>query len=191
MKTCYPFTLPKRTADWFLMKSFRITGTMAGFISSSSIPKTMSTTYIQNVMTKCIASCVGRHRPKEPMKICTDNECAVLIWFSDFDYVSSLHECGLLFLRKRDYIDVSCDGIECIELPISDIVNVPVELKKRCVKATIKKSIVTFEKYGDTVTCTYGSVPFNKCVSASDRLQLLHQIVAAGSLYGVYITYKV
>ena len=29
LKNCYPLTLVQRTADWFLMKSFRLTGTMA------------------------------------------------------------------------------------------------------------------------------------------------------------------
>ena len=54
MKTCYPLILTQRTADYFLMKSFRITGIMAGLISSSSIPKKISATYLQSVMTKCI-----------------------------------------------------------------------------------------------------------------------------------------
>ena len=65
------------------------------------------------------------------------------------------------------------------------------EVKTKCVEATIKKSEADFQKYGDTVICTYGSAPFNKCIPASDCPQLLHQTVVVGSLYGVYITSNV
>ena len=69
---------------------------MAGLISSSSIPKPMSTIYIKKIITNCIESWLDRHCPKESMKIGTDNEYVVLRRFSDFEYVNSFHKCGLL-----------------------------------------------------------------------------------------------
>ena len=58
-------------------------------------------------------------------------------------------------------------------------------------EAAINTFEATFEKYGDGVICTHGSVPYNKYVPASDHSQLLHQTVVVGSLYVVYITYNV
>ena len=119
---------------------------MDGLISSSSIPKPMSTSYLQNVMTKCIESWFDRYRHTEPVKTCNDNECVVLRRFSDFEYVNSFHECGLLCWIKRDWVDVSCDVIVYIGVPRSDIFNVHVEVKTRYVEATINKSEAVFKK---------------------------------------------
>ena len=188
-KNCYPLTTVQRTADWFLMKSFRITGTMASVISHNKLP--VSAAYLSATLDSCINSWFGRHRSNENMQIGTDNEDITAKRFQTKPYVVSFHNCGLLCWKKRGYFGVSPDGVAQIMLPSSDTVICSVEIKTRVAEKTISKALKAYDSFGGDVFCCYGDDVFSQCVPSENHVQLLHQSVVLGTTHGVFITSKV
>ena len=146
LKSCFPLTILQRTADWFLMKSFRLTGTMASIIANNNVE--LNASYLTTTLNSCIKSWFGRHKANDSMQIGKDNENVTAQRFISQPYVKSFSNCGLLCSKLRQYIGVSPDGIAEIELPCGEIVICSVEIKTRVAEKQIAKALQAFEDYG-------------------------------------------
>lgn len=60
LKSYFPLTILQRTANWFLMKSFRLTGTMASIIANNNVE--ISHSYLSTALDSCIQSWFGCHK---------------------------------------------------------------------------------------------------------------------------------
>lgn len=109
---CRPQTLCQRTADWFLQKALRLTGTMAGkIVNATDDDDSLSDEAKQVFFDDLIDSWFARHRSTEAMQIGSANKVPVVEALLNYDCIHCFYECGLLEWREAAYIGVSPDGV--------------------------------------------------------------------------------
>ncbi|KAG7354354.1 hypothetical protein IV203_003710 [Nitzschia inconspicua] len=113
-----PLTIGQRCADWFLMKSMLLSGTMAGKIvgavagqdtTSNAQPSNQTQTY---TLQECMQSWFGRHKSTAMMALGSRNENPMMRNLSaTLNCVKALFEVGLPRWRRNPCIGVSPDGV--------------------------------------------------------------------------------
>ncbi|KAG7337866.1 hypothetical protein IV203_025941 [Nitzschia inconspicua] len=182
LQSAQPLTVGQRCADWFLMKSMLLSGTMAGKIGTS-------------IMEECIVSWFGRHKSTAMMASGTRNENPTLDRLrSSVKCMKGIFEVGLLRWNRNHAIGVSPDAIcRLVVKDNPDPVLCCLEIKTRVAESTIVKAELARKKHGSFVNCSYGSygdAVFNDCVPAANRYQVLHQALVTGFQHGVFVVCK-
>ena len=192
LEYCDPMTVSQRTGDWFLMKSGKLTGTMAGKIASIDDFEEYTLDAIQELFAECQESWYGRHSSNQAMKQGSVNEIPTVDAVCMKPFVLEFYEVGLLQWKTAPYLGVSPDGVLKIIVPSEDDAMMAcVEIKTRVSANTIDDAVTARENYGEIVHCTYGDDIFNGCVPSNNAKQILHQALVTNFEYGVFVTAKV
>ena len=191
-ENCDPLTVGQRCADWFLMKSFRLTGTMVGKVMQKCKDVAEIDGAIQkDLIQSCLDSWFGRHKSNTHMARGSSNEMPVALKFSLEEFVVDFHEVGLLQSQQFPYLGVSPDGVAIIST--ANITNkvACVEIKTRVGEDSIGKANKAASDHGRVVNCAHNDEVFKKCVPSEHRSQVLHQAWVCGLDVGVYVVSKV
>ena len=194
LQSCYPLTIAQRTGDWFLMRKFRITGTI-----SSSLPNVEdleSDESKRKLLEQFNDSHHNRqHRSTKFMQQGSMNEEPLLEKLEAEEWVHQVFEVGMLQRIEDPWLAVSPDAIIVASVSSPDGLFQEdeeqimfVEMKTRLAGSTISKSIDSWRKHGRLVYCNYGDECFNNVVPSSNRSQLIHQAMVTNLNYGVFVT---
>ena len=191
-QNCHPLTVGQRCADWFLMKSFRLTGTMVGVVLQKCKDVVEMDGVIQkDLIESCLDSWFGRFKSNTNMARGTSNEVPVALKFIQEDFVLDFFEVGLLQSKQHPFLGVSPDGVALIN-NASNINKVAcVEIKTRVGDDSIRKATKAARDHGRVVNCAHNDEVFKKCVPSEHRSQVLHQAWVCGLDVGVYVVSKV
>ncbi|KAG7339275.1 hypothetical protein IV203_024002 [Nitzschia inconspicua] len=184
LQSAQPLTVGQRCADWFLMKSMLLSGTMAGKIGTYEAEP--SGAALSSIMEECIVSWFGRHKSTAMMASGTRNENPTLDRLrSSVKCMKGIFEVGLLRWNRNHAIGVSPDAIcRLVVEDAPDPVLCCLEIKTRVSESTIAKAELARKKHGSFVNCYYGDAVFNDCVPAANRSQVLHQAPVVNPLLG-------
>ncbi|KAG7339488.1 hypothetical protein IV203_034484 [Nitzschia inconspicua] len=190
LQSAQPLTVGQRCADWFLMKSMLLSGTMAGKIGTYEAEP--SGAALSSIMEECIVSWFGRHKSTAMMASGTRNENPTLDRLrSSVKCMKGIFEVGLLRWNRNHAIGVSPDAIcRLVVEDAPDPVLCCLEIKTRVSESTIAKAELARKKHGSFVNCYYGDAVFNDCVPAANRSQVLHQALVTGFQHGVFVVCK-
>ena len=109
-----PLTHSQRSAEWFTLRAFHISATMAGKLFSSTEEYDDAT-----VLDMLLNSWFSRSRSTTEMVIGTKNEDAILKSFSTLQCVARVFECGLFECKDHPWLAASPDGLALFDLPAS------------------------------------------------------------------------
>ncbi|KAG7372558.1 hypothetical protein IV203_018701 [Nitzschia inconspicua] len=154
-----PLTIGQRCADWFLMKSMLLSGTMAGKIVGAMTGR--DTTWnaqpsdqtLTNTLQECMQSWFGRHKSTAMMALGSRNENPTMRNLSaTLSCVKALFEVGLLRWRRNPCIGVSPDGVCILEVVGRDEpVLCCLEIKTRTAASTIEAAEAARSRHGKIV----------------------------------------
>ncbi len=191
-ENCHPLTVAQRCADWFLMKSFRLTGTMVGIVMQKCKDVVEADGAIQKeLMQSCLKSWFGRFKSSTHMARGTSNEVPVALKFLQEDFVVDFFEVGLLQSKQHPFLGVSPDGVALTNNASVSNKVACVEIKTRVGDAPIRKATEAASDHGRVVNCAFDDEVFKKCVPSEHRSQVLHQAWVCGLDVGVCVVSKV
>ncbi|KAG7341772.1 hypothetical protein IV203_006864 [Nitzschia inconspicua] len=195
LQSAEPLTTGQRCADWFLMKSMLISGTMAGEIAQTVDLNTlrMSDEGLTNLLQDCIASWFGRHKGTAMMAAGSRNEEPTIQKLrSSVKFIQVIYDVGLLRWRNNRCIGVSPDAV-CLISVAGKTQPVPccLEIKSRLADTTVRRAESSATKHGSVVNCVFGDDTFKDCVPAENRAQVVHQALVTQFDYGLFVTSKV
>ena len=96
---CRSLTVKDKTADWFVLRRFRMMGTMGAMLSSRVLHEENDIkrdTELAAIMDNCIKQWFGRHKSTEAMKQGSANEPMILQRLQTFDWIEAVFEVGML-----------------------------------------------------------------------------------------------
>ena len=120
-----PLTYAQRCADWFVMRQFRVTGTMASNLNQTQSQET--------VIQMCFKSWFKRSKSTDAMTEGTQNEDATIEALGAMTLVTHLYQVGLIEMLSKPYLAVSADGVAVLKMdePGYDVTAIAsVEIKK-------------------------------------------------------------
>jgi hypothetical protein len=118
-------TVGQRFADWFLMRQFRITGTVAGDVlkrnailrAALGLPfLDISEREPEDQLDTFALSWFSTKRSTEAMKRGTCNEEAAVKALRGLPWVKTIHECGMLGCKHMNYLACSPDAVGLLSL---------------------------------------------------------------------------
>ena len=112
---CTPLAHAQRTAEWFTLRQFHISATMAARVLNRG--EDITSAHVLEMLSK---SWFSRVRSTPDMVAGTKNEPAILSALLQHEYVVNLFECGLLESKEVLWLAASPDAIAQLELPGSD-----------------------------------------------------------------------
>lgn len=122
---CTPLTIGQRCADWFLLRRFRLTATIAAkllqhdstFRESLQLRRTDGVTKDAKAwMKELMTSWFSNRRGTEAMMRGTINENCVLSALEGMPWVKAIREVGLLSRREETYWAASPDAVAVLDL---------------------------------------------------------------------------
>ncbi len=191
-ENCHPLTVGQRCADWFLMKSFRLTGTMAGAV----IRKCQDAVELDSLIEKdliqsCLNSWFGRFKSTAPMVRGSSNEVPAALKLAQEDFVMDFCEVGLLQHKECPFLGVSPDGVAMINSAHITNKVACVEIETGVGAVPIATATKVAADHGRVVNCAFNDEVFKKCVPSEHRSQVLHQAWVCGLDVGVCVVSKV
>ncbi len=182
---CYALTSLQRTADWFLLRTFHLTATMASKLLSDSIS---STTTSVELMSSLIKSWFNRNRSTKPMVFGSKNEEAVLLHLASKNYVLNMYDCGLLESKDSPWLVASPDAIAVIDSGDGEAKRCVVEVKTRVSPEKIAEALRIAKKHNNAVIFTdFEGDVWKKCVEQDHRNQIMVQLIVTGFKHCCYI----
>ena len=179
---CYALTSSQRTADWFTLRTFHLTATMASKLLPDSIT---STTTSVELMSSLIKSWFNRNRSTEPMVIGSKNEEAVLLHLASKNYVLNMYDCGLLESKDSPWLAASPDAIAVIDTGDGEAKHCVVEVKTRVSPEKIADALQIAKKHNNAVIFTdFESDVWKECVEQDHSNQIMVQLIVTGFVQG-------
>ena len=178
-------TTTQRTADWFTLRCFHCTATMASqFISESFNNKSSSERF-----SSLLKSWFNRSRSTANMVVGAKNEDAVLTAFSTPNYVLQVLSCGLFESKKYPWLAASPDAIAVIRAKEERHYVCVVEIKTRTTESTIAEAELLLMKYNNKTshTTSTGDDTWNDLVPPDHSNQILLQMLVTGCNHCCYI----
>jgi hypothetical protein len=109
---CVALTTYQWTADWFMLRAFHATATMAGSLLATVDGANTNTAESDSVLlAKFVNNWFSRTRSTEPMVIGSKNEQAVLKSLNEMPYIDQLFNVGLLESKMASWLAASPDAI--------------------------------------------------------------------------------
>lgn len=207
-----PLTLGQRCADWFVLRQFRVTGTMAGSIllnneevnvylgttnGESSIQRNTAEEWFEKFQSSWFSSKVST----ESMMRGTVNEPAVMSALAALDFVDSIFDVGMMAIRDAKYLACSPDAVAFLTLSkLASVVVEPenvlvvgaerfiiavVEIKTKVASTTLGEVMILATP--DLVYCELGDDDFRKYVPKAHMGQVLHQAVVLKLQFILYV----
>lgn len=197
-------TKGQRCADWFILRQFRITGTIAGqiLLSNSVIMSTIGRPTQQShsiskpeCLNNLLKSWFSSSRSTETMMRGSGNEGAVLNALLSRPAVKQVFECGMFALQNEPWIACSPDAIAwlhpvdlCAKFGLID--NGPPFLASVEIKTSVASSsldIALGNASQDVVYCYVGDDEFVKRIPLGHVGQLLQQALVLDVNFVVYV----
>ncbi len=180
---CTILTTAQRSCEWFTLRTFHLTATMAGKLFTSATNFTPT-----EVMEKLMASWFSRTRSTTPMVIGSKNENAVLKAFSNLDYVCSVFDVGLIEHSDIPWLAASPDAVAIIQTTEDFAGIVPVEVKTRVAPDRILEAERIAQDYNcKLIFCGVGDEVWKECVEPEHSTQVMMQMLVLRVTHGIYI----
>ena len=197
LANCAVLTVGQRCADWFVMRQFRITGTIAAkvLLSDSGIREMVGLSdrdddvnLIEPKALLCdlMSSWFSSARSTESMMRGTINEPAVMEALTSKDFVIAVFEVGMLALPSSPWLACSPDGVALIKVQdVDDLVVCPVEIKSFVASSSLDRMLASASV--SVIYCEVGDDIFRKIIPDGHIGQLLMQMVVLDSHFIVYV----
>jgi hypothetical protein len=187
LDACIPLTHAQRTAEWFTLRQFHVSSTMAAKILTSNNNNTNA-----EVLQMLSDSWFSRARSTPDMVAGTKNEGAILEAFLQHENVKDLFECGLLESKEVPWLAASPDAIAILSFPEEDMeILAVVEIKTRVSHQKIAAAERVLARYNSTwIEAEIGDDVWNECIEKDHQYQLLVQMVVTNSAYCCYVVGK-
>jgi hypothetical protein len=184
---CTPLTHAQRTAEWFTLRQFHISATMAARVLNRG--EDITSAHVLEMLSK---SWFSRVRSTPDMVAGTKNEPAILSALLQHEYVVNLFECGLLESKEVPWLAASPDAIAELELPGSDRYDLAVvEIKTKVSHDRIANSRRIQARYNSLwIEAEVGGEIWNDCVEAEHQTQLMVQMAVTKCSYCCYVVAK-
>jgi len=153
-KSYVALTRYQRTADWFILRAFHATATMAGgFLSVRHGLNNNEAEPDSALMTRFTNNWSSRTRSTEPMVIGSKNEEAVRQSLSQMPYVKHVFNVGLLESNREHWLAASPVAITLVNFYEDDTPPRPfvVEVKTRVSSDQIAAAEQVLKKHADLV----------------------------------------
>ena len=206
LQHCKVLTIGQRCADWFILRQFRITGTVAGKLLSRDEGYKgvvgQSQHAIQNELTPCeqlnslSRSWFGHFRSTEAMMRGTSNEAAALRALSAKPFVKAVFECGMIAKADIPWMACSPDGVAIIDTsnltflgsPIAEESNefiASIEIKTCIAESSLDRAIGRATV--DTICCTVGDDQFSRYIPKEHMGQIIQQMIVLSLNHTIYV----
>jgi hypothetical protein len=174
------------TADWFTLRTFHLTATMASQVLGGSYDGKND----GEVLTALVKSWFNRSRSTTNMVIGTKNEDAVLLAFSKLPHVLHVYSVGLLENKHYPWLVASPDAIAVLQNPNGCTPVCVVEVKTRTTETTIQAAEALAEKYKNKEGDIWAEVEddvWNELVPKDHSDQVILQMIVSGCITCCYL----
>lgn len=200
LRNCCVLTKGQRCADWFIMRQFRVTGTIAGKIMLADNNVRVLLGYPPHpdpapdetaMLNSLVQSWFSGARSTEAMMRGTANESAVLGAVCNKDFIVAAFECGMVARKDADWLACSPDAVALIDanaLGLSDSSEpqlASVEIKTSVAASSLERSLSNTTM--DVKTCVVGDADFQNLIPREHCGQILQHAVVLSAEYVVYI----
>lgn len=195
---CVVLTLGQRCYDWFLLRQFRITGTIAGqILLADAAIRAMCGLHARDptdmdddarkkdLFERLCSSWFSSARSTEAMKRGTVNEGAIASAIAAHPSILGVFEVGMLSRKDNSGIACSCDLLVLFRLPNGDVVIASVEMKSGIADSSVDRLIDLVSP--EVIFCELGDETFSKWVPEHHIGQLLDQMVVVSLKYALYV----
>lgn len=199
---CFPLTVQQRSADWFVLRKFRVTGTTAATLmrldaglrrNFLKLDSELSEEQIElrdnktKLFSKLMKSWFSFSRSTDVMKRGQVNEGPVLSYLRCFPWVAAIFVCGLVAKTRYPFFACSPDGIAVFKASPDqpDFTLATVEIKTAVASSTIENRIANSSI--DAYRCEFGEHDFIRLVPSEHRAQILHQLFVTNLRYCLYV----
>lgn len=191
---CLALTKAQRTADWFTLRRFRVTGTIAGLILLSSnhirsmidLPeRSVEAATHSDLFDKMMSSWFSTSRSTEAMMRGTVNEKPVVAAIKSLPWCMELFEVGMLACREFPWLACSPDALARIQTQDFEEVTATVEIKTSVSDDSTLRALAV--SAASIVYCHVGDAIFHRHVPIDHVGQLLHQLVVLDVRHLVYV----
>lgn len=200
--SCIVLTISQRCADWFTMRQYRVTATMAGKIIlrdervlellGYTTPHSSPETDLSETMKALVDAWFSSSRSTEPMMRGSANEGAVIAALSKKPFVRAIYECGMFARADDEWVACSPDALALVDtnsLGLSDS-DTPelasVEIKTSIASSSLDRALRVASV--DVKTCIVGDAAFRSLVPREHTGQILHQMVVLSVRLVVYVS---
>jgi len=186
LQSCCQLCMGQRTADWFTLRTFHLTATMASQVLGGSYDGKND----GEVLTALLKSWFNRSRSTTNMVIGTKNEDAVLMAFSKLPHVLHIWSVGLLENKHYPWLAASPDAIAILQHPDGRTPVCVVEVKTRTTETTIQVAEVLAEKYKTDDGVIWAEVEddaWKELVPKDHSDQVILQMIVSGCISCCYL----
>jgi len=189
LEHCSPLTHAQRTAEWFTLRQFHVSATMASKLVNANDNETVAPAATLQMLSE---SWFSRARSTPDMVAGTKNETAILDAFLQHPNVRNLFECGLLESKKIPWLAASPDAIAVISIPGDEQLKVAVvEIKTKVSHQRIAAAESIYATYNSIwIEATVGDEIWHECIEPEHQSQLLVQLAVTDASYCCYIVGK-
>jgi hypothetical protein len=103
-------TQAQRMVDWFTLRSFHLSATMAGILFNNTYDSKTN----EDIINQLCKSWFSHSRSTAAMAIGAKNKGATFNAFSKLSYVKGVFECGLLESKRHPWMAASPDGVAVV-----------------------------------------------------------------------------
>ena len=204
-------TFGQRCADWFVLRQFRVTGTNAGFVMTSSLIfrfalglkswENEGERTPEQRFGPFFSSWFSSKSPTEAMKRGTANENAVVCALRRLPFARDFFNVGMVAMKEARYLACSSDGIaplkpeafnewemggeEVYITTSSDVVLAAVEIKTKVATSSPGRAVSMTS--ADVLSCDVGNETFQKYAPREHMAQVMHQLVVLRFRFAVYV----
>jgi YqaJ-like viral recombinase domain len=202
LRSCQVLTIGQRCDDWFVLRRFRVTGTIASFLTMHKDDLRLSIGLTsqgsdekshQQLLSACADSWFTTARSTEAMMRGTANEEACVSALYKMYFVGDVCEVGMIALKVSPWIACSPDGIALIRVAsigFSGCVSDEEALESVEIKTSVSEissSVTTQNASADVITCELGDEAFRKHVPEAHMAQVIQQMVVISILFAIYL----
>lgn len=195
LEKCTVLTLAQRSADWFCLRKFRLTGTIAASVLLRAnsiryavglppIPHANQRQDPNDLFSKLFSSWLSTSRSSEAMIRGTMNEAAIFAAIQKQPYVVVIFECGMFASSSLPYLACSPDAIAIVSTG-DEMVIASVEFKSS-ISSTSRDRILSMATM-ELQRCTIGDENFIRLIPEEHIGQLLQQMVVLAVQYLLYV----
>jgi hypothetical protein len=203
MDRCQVLTIGQRCADWFILRRYRITGTIASQLTMSRDelrvllglgPARGNEKTPQQQLRSCADSWFSRSRSTEAMMRGTVNEGACVSALAKLAFVKTIFEVGMIALKEAPWIACSPDGIALIDLEALGFVQdaggtkelASVEIKTSVAESSLRSAVSNASV--DVVTCDLGDETFRRHIPEDHMAQMIQQMIVLTTPFAIYVS---
>ena len=206
MEHCHVLTIGQRCADWFFMRQFRVTGTLAGrsIMSDNEVRqllglavRSVEAPRPQQLPRQCAESWFSGSRSTEARMKGTANEKAAFLALEAKPFVKVVFEVGMVSRKEESWLACSADGIAIIdhkELGLEGFTEskalggiiASVEIKTSVASSSLDRVIAIAT--ADAIICEFGDATSRQYIPEIHMGQVIQQMLVLRVRLAVYVS---